>query len=366
MVMLSRVGSLYERPLAFGQTAQPPRPQAAGPPVLPMPPAHHETPQHALLHQTLGDVFRKTNRFELALAEYQRAMQANPSQAGLYRRIGQAYVHLENWPQAIAMLRNALTADPNDDNARMLLAEVYVHVWQPKEALMLYGQMLERRPNLDSVRRAKDWLTVQMLADQSTILAWYVHRLRQLRVVAQASVLIEEFYRNHYADSENGGLHRGAHPLEVMRNARIVFEPTQAIFAVANVAEFDFAQNVIRMMPELAYAAPQVLAAYTVHELEHANDGDGVTSVQEEQDGYRKLARFWQHYRGDVDEPNLDYALSLYEQGREVLNEKVAEVYRSRDPALPIHSACHGLPCGTAETPVITQPGLLPGETPSV
>jgi hypothetical protein len=57
-------------------------------------------------------------------------------------------------------------------------------------------------------------------------------------------------------------------------------------------------QGLIRIKPELAFASPNVLGAYLIHELVHASDGDAISSIREEQDAYRYKPSFGWPIRG--------------------------------------------------------------------
>jgi predicted metal-dependent hydrolase len=127
----------------------------------------------------------------------------------------------------------------------------------------------------------------------------------------------------------------------------ISFEPTQVMDNVENIAEYDHPKRTIRLQPKMMFASPNVVAAYLAHELIHAEDQDGETSIQEEQDGYRELVNFWQRFKNAESEPNLDRTLKLYEESPTKLDEEVKRLYTMRNPLIAEKSPKHGLNAST-------------------
>jgi hypothetical protein len=132
----------------------------------------------------------------------------------------------------------------------------------------------------------------------------------------------------------------------LQKGVEIQFVATEERKLNSNMAEYDHtvgSQGLIRVRPELAYASPNVLAAYLTHELVHAMDGDAISSIMEEQDAYRLQARFWLAHKTGVNDTNLDLSASLYQQGIDLLDQEVRRSY-SDDELLPEKSPGHGLP----------------------
>ncbi len=107
------------------------------------------------------------------------------------------------------------------------------------------------------------------------------------------------------------------------------------------VGDYDAPTQTMNLSGELRLAPPPVLAAYMAHELVHAQDGDTLTSVAEEQDAYLESVHVWSRVKGQAQDANLDEALALYQQHPLIFLQKVAEVYRTRhedmQPTSPGH-----------------------------
>jgi hypothetical protein len=94
----------------------------------------------------------------------------------------------------------------------------------------------------------------------------------------------------------------------------------------------------------MLFGYSNVVAAYLAHEFEHRKDMDGLTSEQEEQDGYMESAKLWSAYKDTVIEPNLDKALQLYSSDLQAFKNQISMVYRRRDPGIASYSPGHGIP----------------------
>ena len=108
-----------------------------------------------------------------------------------------------------------------------------------------------------------------------------------------------------------------------------------------NIAQYENHKKAITISNSYIYAAPQVIAAYLSHESVHAHDNDSYTSIREEQDAYQVAAKFWMKNAGGIKDPEMDYAVSLYQQSPSKLNDRVAEIYKLRDPGIAETSPNH-------------------------
>lgn len=337
-----------------------PRPQASyrGPYAFPLPaaqgldafssgPAASRQRAEALKEQ--GNAWRRQGQPLRAIQAYAHAIDSDPSYTDPYFNMGQAYLSLGDRAQAIASFQRLLSVDPGDHDARVVMANQMMLSGRVAEAQAQYRLTLTQAPTFDPA--ARQWAYLQLLTfarTQSDPLATIAAGLQQAgsNGLAQARRLLGEYLVSHGR----------AALMPVLDRARIEFASTQQVNNVANMAEYDhFAGRVIRFAPEMAFARPNVLAAYLAHELVHAADDDAVTSVSEEQDGYRALADVWGALKGDTLDPNLDLALKYLRENPPRLNQKVRELYRLREPGLGDTSPGHGQPLRSPETSAPTR-----------
>jgi hypothetical protein len=240
---------------------------------------------------------------------------------------------------AIQAFESLLRQDPIDHEARVLLAEQLTQRGDKALAAQHYRFIVGTSPQFDPAKRALGYLDFQQAnqhyqASGRESLLWLKLQARGQGRVREAKALLAPFYQARGMPER----------IALMERIKYQFLPTQSVRQMANLAEFDAQQQAVRFAPELAFADPAVVAAYMAHELVHAADGDGLTSILEEQDGYRELAMFWQGQNHGVIEPNLDLALSLYNESADKLDQKVRELYAMRDPLILEKSPGHGLP----------------------
>ena len=55
-------------------------------------------------------------------------------------------------------------------------------------------------------------------------------------------------------------------------------------------------------------------------------------AIKEEQDAYRAQAQYWVKNVENVSDPEMDYVANLYKQSAKTLDDRVAEIYKLRDP----------------------------------
>ncbi len=302
------------------------------PPVPP--PAFSVNRVMAEQHKEQGNKYRKLQLHYEAIREYAEAIRLDPGYTDAYYNLGRTYVVVGDPANAARTLEQLLAINPADHEARILLAEQRTRLGQPDQARRHYELILDQVPMFDPARRNLRLLDVKRKAQTSPQAAYFLLQGSGQQALNQAKVLAKNYcmLRNDPA------------MLPVMDAVRYEFAPTEQVNQVANLAEYDHMRRTIRFAPEMAFAHPNVLAAYMVHELVHARDNDAITSVMEEQDGYRELARFWLVNRGQVIEPNLDLAAALYGESPDRLDQKVRELYTMRDPLMSEKSPGHGMP----------------------
>lgn len=305
----------------------PPTPQPADPMVL----------LQAQKHKDQGNRHYALQQYDLAAGEYRQAIDIWPGYTDAYYNLGKVYHLLGQDDDAINAFQHLVALTPDDHEARTFLAERYSDRSDFRGALREYRTILDQEPSFDPAFRNYQYAYVQQLATSKPEAAQRLYSRYSEANLHQAKGLAKEYFE----------LTR--QPILAKLSAEIPYQfaPTQSVQGNPNLAEYDYyfapPQGLIRLSPELAFAHPNVLAAYMVHELIHANDRDPLTSITEEQDGYWEQARFWSMYKGDVLEPNLDLAVRLGRESKARLDRKVWEVYSQRG-TLPDTSPGHGMP----------------------
>lgn len=109
----------------------------------------------------------------------------------------------------------------------------------------------------------------------------------------------------------------------------------------ANIAQYEHSKRKVSVTDEYTYADPQLTGAYVIHEFVHGKDNDPYTSIREEQDAYRVQAKYWVDNVKNIYDPEMDYVADLYKQSAKALDDRVAEIYRLRDPGIPETSYNH-------------------------
>ncbi|MDX2084615.1 MAG: tetratricopeptide repeat protein [Candidatus Melainabacteria bacterium] len=331
-------------------------------------------------HKEQGNRYYQLKHYDFAIAAYLQAIDAFPYYTDAYYNMAKVYIATGDDQRAIASFDRLLQLAPQDHEARVLMAERMQRLGWLQPAKDQYHVILQHKPHFDPAYRNARLLDHQLLALTNPAAAEQAFQQTSQENLRQAERMVRQYLQKTQQFETLDWL--GKIPCE--------FAATQVVLGITNMAEYDNRlgpYGVIRLSPELAYAHPNVLGAYLVHELVHAADQDGISSVLEEQDAYREQTRFWLMYKRlwphqltenhaennivpfwrqsvgltsngqpnpqavqywktpwiEVSDPNLDLAAQLYEQSVDVLDQKVRDVYAGRDPLLPERSPGHGM-----------------------
>lgn len=126
-----------------------------------------------------------------------------------------------------------------------------------------------------------------------------------------------------------------------MKDIVVSFDKTSKMGGRANIAQYEHSKRKVSVTDEYTYADPQLTGAYVIHEFVHGKDNDPYTSIREEQDAYRVQAKYWVDNVKNIYDPEMDYVADLYKQSAKALDDRVAEIYRLRDPGIPETSYNH-------------------------
>ncbi|MCF7864562.1 MAG: tetratricopeptide repeat protein [Kiritimatiellales bacterium] len=83
-------------------------------------------PDDAARYIAEGTTLHTAKKYSEAVAQYEKAIQADPSQKNAYYNMGLSYYELKKYPDAARACQDALKLDPGFANARYMLALAYV------------------------------------------------------------------------------------------------------------------------------------------------------------------------------------------------------------------------------------------------
>jgi tetratricopeptide (TPR) repeat protein len=91
-------------------------------------------------HYLLGLIARGQNRFEDAIAELQKVLQADPDDVGTNINLGQIFTQQKKYPEAIAAFRKAIAAEPYNETALYNLGILLTRNGQKEEGQAVLQQ----------------------------------------------------------------------------------------------------------------------------------------------------------------------------------------------------------------------------------
>jgi tetratricopeptide (TPR) repeat protein len=100
-----------------------------------------------LAHNNLGLLLVQQGRLDEAIAQYQRALQANPGYIIAYNNLGLTLAQQGRWDEAIARYQQALKINPGFDMAHYNLGNVLLQQGRLDEAMAEYQQALRANPD---------------------------------------------------------------------------------------------------------------------------------------------------------------------------------------------------------------------------
>jgi tetratricopeptide (TPR) repeat protein len=110
-------------------------------------------PNSVVAHEIAGEIDESMHNYDLALVEYQKAVDIAPHMPGTHMHMGDAYWYIGKWQSAQAEFKAELTNDPNNCMARWKLANSMLEANDSnEEALSQLNSSLERCPTLMQAR----------------------------------------------------------------------------------------------------------------------------------------------------------------------------------------------------------------------
>src|SRR5207244_3829360 len=86
--------------------------------------AREEAPDDPVTHRALGDFYVKRGTFELAVPEYQAALQSDSTDLDLKFAVGQALFYSQRYNDALDVYREVVARDPEFAPAELALGDL--------------------------------------------------------------------------------------------------------------------------------------------------------------------------------------------------------------------------------------------------
>jgi len=274
-----------------------------------------------------GDTALNENRFEEALKYYQEANNLNPDENKIYRKLAKAQFNLKDYASAEKNFETYLSKAQDDYDCWIELGETQRRAGLYKKALNSFERAIAINPADDLAQRS-------ILETKNNILSVFSPQQAQEEKAAYAA-------KNLKAALDMTVKYMTPAYMSDLQDVKVMFGETALMGGTSNIAQYENYKNTITVSNSYIYAAPQVIAAYLSHESVHAKDNDPYTSIREEQDAYEVAAKFWIQNSNGVQDPEMDYASALYKQSPSALSNRVAEIYKLRDPSIAATSPNH-------------------------
>ena len=254
-------------------------------------------------------------------------MAQSPDDSEVNLSLAKTYTYNNQYKQAIPHLENYLKARPDDIENITLLGECCKKSGMFSKSIEHFNKALAIEPSYDYARR-------NLLDAQNLQLACYdPQKAKQERYntaiknLTEAVKIAKQNLPKGYTDN--------------MKDIVVSFDKTSKMGGRANIAQYEHSKRKVSVTDEYTYADPQLTGAYVIHEFVHGKDNDPYTSIREEQDAYRVQAKYWVDNVKNIYDPEMDYVADLYKQSAKALDDRVAEIYRLRDPGIPETSYNH-------------------------
>ncbi len=274
-----------------------------------------------------ADTFMQEGYYDRAIELYKKFLASNPQDADTNLNLAKTYSFNNQFKEAIPHLEVYVAANPQDIENITFLGECYKKSGSFSKSIEYFNRALKIEPNYDYAKR-------NLLDAQNLLLACIDPQKAQqqkyetaVNNLTQAVKIAKSYFPRGYTNS--------------MKDIVVSFDKTSKMGGRSNIAQYEHNKRRISVTDEYTYADPQLTGAYIIHEFVHGKDNDPYTSVREEQDAYRIQAKYWTECVKDVYDPEMDYVADLYKQSAKALDDRVAEIYRLRDPGIAETSYNH-------------------------
>lgn len=288
--------------------------------------------QSAIQQKEKGNDYLKINDFDKAISCYNKAIELSPEYADAYFNLGKAYKLQKNYPAAIKALEQAKKYSPKDIEIITVLGESYKQNGQYILAIKNFEEAL-------SIDNTSDYAKRNLEETKNINYSIFNPQAAMAQKKAQAQKNL-----NDAITIAKNYLPKGY--MKDLADVCVVFDTTNEMGGRSNIAQYEHAKRKITVTGDYIWANPRLVGAYLVHEFVHAKDNDPYTSITEEQDAYEEAAKFWlKRHPTDtnppIKDPEMDYVGELYNASPQQLKDRVAEIYKLRDPDIRLTSPNH-------------------------
>lgn len=274
-----------------------------------------------------GNKLLNENKNKEALNVFKEAQTINPNNSEIDKKLGKTYFKLEDYNLSTEHYKAYISKNEKDD-------EAWIDLGISQRKAGFYGEALKSFRKAKEINPKNDLANREILETENSILAIYAPNKAFKEKQAQATTNLREALNLTVN-------YLGANFMKDLADVQVLFGETASMGGTPNIAQYENYKKTITVSNAYAYASPQVIAAYLVHESIHAKDKDAFTSVKEEQDAYETATKFWIENSQGIEDPEMDYAAELYKQSPDSLKTRVAEIYQMRDPDIAQTSPNH-------------------------
>jgi len=107
------------------------------------------SPEYAVAHSNLGNVYTRLRQFDKALSAYEQAACLDPQDAETWSNTGIVFFELKRYEEAIALYDKALALDPHYAEALCNKGNALDELKRYEEAIACYESALSINPNID-------------------------------------------------------------------------------------------------------------------------------------------------------------------------------------------------------------------------
>lgn len=285
----------------------------------------------AIDYKEQGNEFLKFNNFDKAIECYKKSISLAPNYADAYFNLGKAYKLKKDYPSAILALEKSKTLSPKDTEAITILGETYKQNGQYTLAIKNFEEALVIDSASDYAKRNLEETKNIRYSIFNPQAAMTQKKAQAQKNLNQAISIVKDYLPKGY--------------MKDLADVCVVFDTTNEMGGRSNIAQYEHSKRKITVTGDYIWANPKIVGAYLVHEFVHAKDNDPYTSITEEQDAYEEAAKFWTSKKVQtpppVKDPEMDYVAELYNTSPKQLKDRVAEIYKLRDPDISQTSPNH-------------------------
>lgn len=274
-----------------------------------------------------GDSLLNSDKASDAIAVYNQALKMDPDNVSINRKLGKANFHLKNYAESEAHYKKYVEQNQQNAEAWIDLGEAQRQNGFYKAAKESFEIALQLEPDNNLAKRSILETENNFISCFSPLDAYEAKNRYAQQNLQKALQMTVDYMTPEF--------------MQGLSNVQIKFGETASMGGTSNIAQYENGIKTITISNAYKYAAPQVIAAYLVHESVHAKDADAYTSIREEQDAYEVATKFWIQNSNGVKDPEMDYAADLYKKSPDALKNRVEEIYLMRDPDIAKTSPNH-------------------------